>query len=1243
MKIFHQDYDFTLVLFSILTLSTTAEEYSPLCPYGYNLTYDNTQDNHICYKLKGLESFRDKYRNCNGNLYNLDLHRRLNVTNTRTKIWTDFISLYPGGPFAEWKHGNYVNDIIFNVTYEFENETLKELCLISDDNEYFAVDCKDMYNRYCFIKPYSEIAGIEECDDNEPSFKFYSPEKACLLKIKTETGLNWKQAKKLCESETTTLLSNGWIHTNADIFNRSSKYPVGKIDNSELVNAIRDDTIERTCDYPKGDFETNNSFAWVIQNGSWQNVDENYKFSEIICEKYTINKYIKLDLVIDIKNQIILTANDDLDEKDIFCHTDSMTYYPSKVKVHRCLNDQIFLLTPMDSGYYWCVHVDPKTSQETSTSRVLFIKEGHNLWHSYAVMINVDEYNVESLDIRKIEWKEKLEEIFIKTRCEKNYNNGTYENCDGYNESVKELSAETKKGQVIREFKVKRVYVDKRTVLLHVDLNFEIPPLAAGVWEDMEILYMRPVYYCTGKLDYPYECVGDFNVGMEWKNISSCKEIENDEEFIHNVKAELKSDNDIIMEKCFDCELSLSNTEDSSTAGTTDINITESTFTPPPIACNETTTEQTTSAETTLNYTTTDVTTTIITTAETLTTTDISTSSATESTTESCTTETTTSESTTDLTTAEVTTIASSESTTTETITTVSTEFTTESTSTETTTVITTETSTETTQYTTTTPTPENLIEQILDDLEQLLHDETSTFFIDDIIDTFGQVNNILNHDQDVVIPGELLQMLDLMASRVHLNGSLTGMVVEDNIAMLMADAGPENPVLGISVAARETDEFTEEGFNFYTEFADQLSADTTEAGVFLPSSVVTSDCRISFIVYRDDRAFSGSQDVFSVNSRVISINVTNFIGFEPGEVVNIHTNPMTEDLERNMSRGCGYWEFLGDGTGYWSQDGCTFIRSRAPGTLDICRCDHLTNFAEILVPRSVFSQRNENILEAISITGCSLSILGLSAIILTSVIFISWRKNFRNQVWLQLCISLLIMNICFIIVVFADFDYNTISCVATGIMLHYSLLASFCWMLVVATKSYRDLVIVFSKQVPRKFLLASSFSWGFPFIVIVILIASAPRSYLNRFAEKNPNGNFCYPSGLALWLSVFAPVCVMLFANCVLFVLIVRKIGVVPKNLRYQRAGDKREALHCARVSTVLVFFFGLPWIFGLLAQNIVAAYLFTCTASFQGFVLFVFIVLGNFETRNLWWRKLRPKKVMNNTFSGRSVTMLY
>ncbi|XP_041977443.1 uncharacterized protein LOC121731843 isoform X2 [Aricia agestis] len=527
-------------------------------------------------------------------------------------------------------------------------------------------------------------------------------------------------------------------------------------------------------------------------------------------------------------------------------------------------------------------------------------------------------------------------------------------------------------------------------------------------------------------------------------------------------------------------------------------------------------------------------------------------------------------------------------------------------------------------------------VQEVINELEGLLSNE-GNLTVGDIDDVFTNVDAILNEDDDLEIPGQLLDLLEQLGNTVVLND--TEQIVRPNIALLMADARPQNPIRGFRIAV-VNDTFEEHDFEFISEAPNStvLNAGESEVVVNLPPSVSESERRVSFVVFRNDRAFHSQG--FAVNSRVLSVNVENVTHFHGGEVIDIHLSPIVTTLARNESRSCAYWHFLENRTGYWSQEGCTFIRATEEGMLDTCRCNHLTHFAEVLAPKAVFSEADESALEIISIVGCFLSILGLIMIGVTALLFRSWRREYSNKIWLQLCMAIFITVLSFLLVIFVHFDQQDMLCLLVGVLLHYAVLASFCWMLVAAVLAYRRLVLVFSRDASHKLLKAATFSWGAPCVVVGVLLSVSRDSYGRTFEEMTPSGTFCYPTGVGFWLTVYAPISAILLTNWILFALIVRSVFV---SRRIQRHGENNEALRCASVSCMLVFLFGLPWIFGLFASNVVAAYLFTLTATFQGFILFVFFVIGNKKTRDLWLNKLHIKQtrkvpVTSSTYTNRS-----
>ncbi|CAK1552668.1 unnamed protein product [Leptosia nina] len=1134
-------------------------------------------------------------------------------------LWTEFKSLYPGGTFVDWSFTKSMGtelDSSFDVNIDPTTDIGEDLCVAIDPiSNFTAVKCDDKYFSYCFVKPYSEEDDISDsgCDELNDAVRFWSPDSTCLTVLTGVGGgpvrATWKQAQDLCGKRGGSLLNRGWRYSNNPIFHNNgynNTYPLGVIMNSDFTS-LRYDTMDDRSMVPSSEWNfdeicNNNSdtLFGALREDFWYLINGSYIFFDVICERSIHVKNLDMRLDIDLDNKITLEVNDSIDSDKIYCYTDSLDRHLAKVGKRRKDETNTFIVKPEKDGYYWCTHVDVKNYNTSESNRVLFIREKQSVVNRYAVKIrHFRRLKLEAIDKLVPIWEMKLKEyIFFRNKYESvfgafnsNYNEDTLKSFKFSNPALN-----WKEKVILEKVKVQRLYLDAQSVLLHVELSASINVVAPGFWDGLEIVYMKPVYFCKGFDTVPtvaldesvasagcrtHTCVGDFNEGVQWVT-SATRDCSTYGSFTIDTEVELSTELHFAMPTANPTPDTLRDTTDNTSSelweDTDEPEITSTTLSSL-MRSNRTDSDEVTSIpEETIPE-------------EILTATPV-------------------------ITTEEILT---------------GTPF------------IPTDLTPPTTTTTTTTPAPrppDQVLQQVLDDLTTLTNNSVPVF-LNNITQVFDEVDNLLEDTDSLEIPSQLLHMLDKLGSTIQLNGSHVASAVRSNIALVMADAEPEYPVRGIRIAARSDDVFVPDAFQVINDTPNdtELQTGENEAVVVLPNSISDSLRRISFVVFRNDKAFQNA-DRHEVNSRVLSIKVENMTQFKKGEAIDIHLSPITSNITRNQSRTCGYWEFRDDGTGYWSQEGCTFIPSSGADDLDTCRCTHLTHFAEILVPRELFSEHHERVLEMITVIGCCLSLFGLSLVAVTAIIFRTWRRDFSNKIWLQLCVAIFLLALTFIVVVFARFSTYNIPCMLIGVALHYSVLASFCWMLVAAVLSYRRLVLVFSRDASHKLLRASVFSWGTPCAIVGVLLSIAPNSYAGRFEEKTPSGSFCYPSGVSLWVTVYAPICGVILVNWTLFFLIVRSVFA---SRRIQRHGDSNEALRCASVSCLLVFLFGLPWIFGLFASNLVAAYLFSLTASYQGFILFLFFIVGNKKTRDLWLNKLkiiqtRKVPVTSSTYSNRS-----
>lgn len=127
-------------------------------------------------------------------------------------------------------------------------------------------------------------------------------------------------------------------------------------------------------------------------------------------------------------------------------------------------------------------------------------------------------------------------------------------------------------------------------------------------------------------------------------------------------------------------------------------------------------------------------------------------------------------------------------------------------------------------------------------------------------------------------------------------------------------------------------------------------------------------------------------------------------------------------------------------------------------------------------------------------------------------------RKDNPSKILINLCVALGLLNLVFVSL--THFRDNNIACKVlvlmwrhsllidepvvagaclclqfTGVLLHFSLLASFCWMAIEAFYMYIALVLVFS-YIKNFMIKVMIIGWGVPLVVVVITLAINVDNY---------------------------------------------------------------------------------------------------------------------------------------------------
>lgn len=268
--------------------------------------------------------------------------------------------------------------------------------------------------------------------------------------------------------------------------------------------------------------------------------------------------------------------------------------------------------------------------------------------------------------------------------------------------------------------------------------------------------------------------------------------------------------------------------------------------------------------------------------------------------------------------------------------------------------------------------------------------------------------------------------------------------------------------------------------------------------------------------------------------------------------------------------------------------------------------------------------------MDIISITGCGLSLFGLLCIWVIALCCKKWRSQSSNKLLLHICLVLTLIMAYFLFLNIPQLRSELINianrrhCIAEGAFLQYSVLVLFLWMLLLAIMQYKRYVIVLGIQRPRHFILKYALlAWGLPLVPTAVVVYFDATSYM----PYNKNGEeiyaICYPSGLSLYLAVLLPISLIVTTNLGIFIYIMCSIRHSLGD--FKRENDKKNLLVQVRLSILLFSVLGIAWIFGILAhidESRILSVIFCLTATLQGFVLFVYIVVIDQSVHYTWMK---------------------
>uniref|UniRef100_A0A3P9MEZ9 Adhesion G protein-coupled receptor G3 n=1 Tax=Oryzias latipes TaxID=8090 RepID=A0A3P9MEZ9_ORYLA len=289
-----------------------------------------------------------------------------------------------------------------------------------------------------------------------------------------------------------------------------------------------------------------------------------------------------------------------------------------------------------------------------------------------------------------------------------------------------------------------------------------------------------------------------------------------------------------------------------------------------------------------------------------------------------------------------------------------------------------------------------------------------------------------------------------------------------------------------------------------------------------------------------------------------------------------------------------------------------------------ICSCDHLTYFGILMVSASL-SSTDQQILSRITEIGCGIS---LFCLVVTVFVFYTRRKikvDDSKKIHISLAIALILLNLHFLTSEMVAESSSSGLCVYMALALHYSLLATFCWMGLEGFHLYLLIIKVFNIYINRYMLKISVVGWGVP-AVIVLLLLSINTKFYGKYtfvdSSNSTSSTICYITDENVkWVTTVGVFGLMFLFVMVVFLLTVRNLmpNCCQKEFRQKNWKGLKQ-----NVCTVLVLItlLGITWgiiffSFGQLTTP--GLYVFCILNSLQGFFIFLYFVFSLRKTKDI------------------------
>ncbi|KAJ8022333.1 Tolloid-like protein 2 [Holothuria leucospilota] len=511
-----------------------------------------------------------------------------------------------------------------------------------------------------------------------------------------------------------------------------------------------------------------------------------------------------------------------------------------------------------------------------------------------------------------------------------------------------------------------------------------------------------------------------------------------------------------------------------------------------------------------------------------------------------------------------------------------------------------------------------------------------------------GTVNNLMEVPEDTLAQAadtsSYVASLEKQVTNVHQNPD-NFTEVQNNVGVKAVKLNPNvtkaitfinlSP-FDLNKAERLSANLSDENTVLFND-EEEVKNENSSSSIYIPPKILQvaneayqgkEDLPFSFLIYKNAKMFpANNSDDVNDGTTTIGEEIVSQVIAAKVEIENITIeNLASEDaiitrfittIEANgseiVSRTCVFWKVSEDdgSKGFWSTEGCSLMSDQDDENRTACKCNHLTSFA-VLFRIGKKDYQPKAYLDVITKVGTSLSVVGLTACILTLTLIKRIRVKQATKIHINLCLCLIGFYISFLAGDLAKGNKTHCKNIASAI--HFFCLAMIAWMCAEAVCMY--FMFVKYARTSIKYFIPVSFilCYGLPLI----------PTFLVRFLDKTELKDYCFlHPGPSLYYGFLLEILVMVIFNMIVFVLIVRQV-VFRKMLSTNAQRNKKKEI-IARIQQFVLFwiFLGLSWIFGFLSAipkiGEIFTVLFCIIISLQGFILFIFICVKNPEIQKI------------------------